>query len=99
MRVKYLIPFLILILVFGFGLASCEITESEKVSNLEQELESKNNEIKELKKELRITKIDLELIQKELDRKIKEVIIEKEIIEELLGGEIIREDIKNKGSQ
>lgn len=75
-KLYFVIPFLVLVLIFGFILASCRssspITESEEISNLKQELGSKNKEIEELKEELRVTKIDLESVQKEFDKKVKE---------------------------
>ena len=74
MKYKFLIPILVLVFIFNFGLISCRSTniESDKIKSLENELESKNKEMGELKEELRVTKIDLESVQKELDKKIEE---------------------------
>ena len=73
MKVKYLIPILMVMLVFSFTFISCSSNNLEKkVTDLEQELKGKNQVINELGEELRITKKDLELTQKELDKKIEE---------------------------
>lgn len=54
MRIKYLVPFLVFVLVFGFALASCDISRSTKQEDkvqVESRLETLKNPVKENKEE------------------------------------------------
>lgn len=64
MKIRYNIPFLVLVLVFGFGLDSCGIDSNEsKIFDLENEIIDKNIEIESLESELEITKTELQQAQ------------------------------------
>ena len=87
MKIKYLIPFLILVLIFGFGLASCSNNNETKISELENEIVDKNIEIENLKSELNITKIQLKnangkisKLEEEINKPKEESIVETETI-------------------
>ena len=99
MRIKYLIPFLVLVLIFGFGLISCDESSAENkiVSELGDRLVDRNLEIESLKSELDTTKNQLKLA----DEKIEEMenanteIIEEESTEETKSAEEIKEDTRD----
>ncbi len=102
MKVKYLIPFLILVLVFGFGLNSCSPKslpeDLEKIKALESSIKIRDGEIKNLTAELGETKEELKVANKQIEEMENaniEIIAEEVPEEENKSVEEIEEDIRD----
>jgi len=76
-KLYFSIIFLILALIFSFISCSPDSSSSGKVEELQKELESKNQVIRDLDKELKAVKEDLQRVQGELDKKLAEEAEEK----------------------
>ena len=91
----FVIPFLALVLVFSFGLTSCETDNNEdKISDLENEIIDKNKEIDNLKSELSITKYQLKFADEKIDT-LESDIVELEQAKEESIEEPTEEEVKD----